>query len=107
MERDAIALRCVPHRAAHCNKDEIPYNGQCYHFADSSQALSHSEAHDYCQRRNSRLIDLIEQYENNFVSEFLLQIQPNVNSIMTSGIGFTTFNRTIWMWEDSKVSQFK
>ncbi|KAL2724827.1 hypothetical protein V1477_018688 [Vespula maculifrons] len=107
VERDAIGVRCLPNRIAHCRKDEIPHEGQCYHLADSDTSLNHAEALQYCSKRNSRLIDITSQAENNFVSEWLLQSHPIIGSIMTSGVGFTTFNRTLWLWEDSSRAKFK
>nr|XP_050866618.1 uncharacterized protein LOC127071398 isoform X3 [Vespula vulgaris] len=107
VERDAIGVRCLPNRIAHCRKDEIPHEGQCYHLADSDTSLNHAEALQYCSKRNSRLIDITSQAENNFVSEWLLQLHPIIGSIMTSGVGFTTFNRTLWLWEDSSRAKFK
>lgn len=107
MDRDAIGVRCVSNRIAHCHKDEIPHEGQCYHFADTDSASNHAEALEYCTRRNSRLIDITGQAENNFVSEWLLQSYPEVSSIMTSGFGFTTMNRPLWLWEDSARAKFK
>ncbi|XP_011499966.1 PREDICTED: uncharacterized protein LOC105363863 [Ceratosolen solmsi marchali] len=107
LERDAIAVRCLPNRAAHCRTDEVAHNGQCYHVAQPSQGLNHAEAHDHCQRRGSRLLDLLDQPENDFVSELLVQSQPQVDSVMTAGMGFTTFNMSIWIWEDSSVARFK
>ncbi|XP_047361055.1 uncharacterized protein LOC124953555 isoform X3 [Vespa velutina] len=107
VERDAIGVRCLPNRIAHCRKDEIPHEGQCYHLADSNTGLNHAEALQYCIKRDSRLIDITSQDENNFVSEWLLQLHPIIGSIMTSGVGFTTFNRTLWLWEDSSRAKFK
>ncbi|XP_076766671.1 uncharacterized protein LOC143433270 [Xylocopa sonorina] len=107
VERDAIGVRCVLNRFAHCRKDEIPYEGQCYHLADPESGLNHAEALDYCSRRQSRLIDIISQGENDFISEWLVQTQPEVASIMTSGVGFTTMGRTMWLWEDSSKAKFR
>ncbi|KAI4492325.1 hypothetical protein M0802_009835 [Mischocyttarus mexicanus] len=107
VERDAIRVRCLPNRIVHCRKDEIPHEGQCYHLADSETRLNHAEALEYCSKRNSRLIDIVSQEENNFVSEWLSQSHPEIESIMTSGVGFTTFNRTLWLWEDSSRAIFK
>lgn len=92
---------------AHCRGDEIPHAGQCYHFSEANNALNRDEAHGYCQKRNSRLIDLFDQTENNFISEYLMQNQPHIDSIMTSGFGFNMLNRTIWTWEDPKAAKFK
>lgn len=105
--RDAIGVRCAPNRMAHCRKDEVPHNGHCYHLAHPDSGLNHAEALDHCTRRNARLIDIASQAENNFVSELLLQSYPEVNSIMTSGFGFTTMNRTLWLWADSARTKFK
>ncbi|CAB0039888.1 unnamed protein product [Trichogramma brassicae] len=107
IERDAIGVRCFPNRQAHCRADERAHNGQCYHVAEASKALSHDEAHDYCHARGSRLLDVVDQAENDFVSELLAQTKPMVDSVMTSGMGFKTLNRTIWMWEDSSAAKFK
>ncbi|CAL7933954.1 unnamed protein product [Xylocopa violacea] len=107
VERDAVGVRCVLNRFAHCRKDEIPYEGQCYHLADPESGLNHAEALDYCSRRQSRLIDITSQGENDFISEWLVQTQPEVASIMTSGVGFTTMNRTLWLWEDSSKAKFR
>ncbi|XP_014601015.1 PREDICTED: uncharacterized protein LOC106785245 isoform X2 [Polistes canadensis] len=107
VERDAIGVRCLPNRIVHCRKDEIPHDGQCYHLADSENGLNHAEALQYCSKRNSRLIDIVSQAENDFISEWLSQSHPEIGSIMTSGVGFTTFNRTLWLWEDSSRSKFK
>ncbi|XP_043505908.1 uncharacterized protein LOC122526519 isoform X4 [Polistes fuscatus] len=107
VERDAIGVRCLPNRIVHCRKDEIPHNGQCYHLADLETGLNHAEALQYCSKRNSRLLDIISQAENDFISEWLSQSHPEIGSIMTSGVGFTTFNRTLWLWEDSSRSKFK
>ncbi|XP_070154001.1 uncharacterized protein [Polyergus mexicanus] len=105
--RDAIGVRCVSNRIAHCRKDEIPHNGHCYHLAHPDNGLNHAEALEHCTRRDARLIDVTSQAENNFVSELLLQSYPEVNSIMTSGFGFTTMNRTLWLWADSARAKFK
>ena len=65
VERDAVGVRCLPNRLIHCNKDEIPHQGQCYHYADPSNGLNHAEAIDYCHKRNSRLLDIADQAESN------------------------------------------
>ncbi|XP_029171270.1 uncharacterized protein LOC114940706 isoform X2 [Nylanderia fulva] len=107
VDRDAIGVRCAPNRIAHCHKDEIPHNGHCYHLAHPDSGLNQAEALEHCTRRNARLVDITSQAENNFVSELLLQSYPEVNSIMTSGFGFTTMNRTLWLWADSAHAKFK
>lgn len=107
VERDAIGVRCVLNRVAHCRKDEIPWEGQCYHLADPESGLTHAEALDYCTHRQARLIDVTSQAENDFVSEWMVQTQPEVASIITSGVGFTTMNRTLWLWEDSSRAKFR
>ena len=100
-------MRCIPNRIAHCYKDEIPHNGQCYYLADPDSGFNHAEALEYCKRRNARLIDITNQAENNFVSEWLLQSYPEVSSIMTSGFGFTSMGRTLWIWANSAHAKFK
>ncbi|XP_011067081.1 PREDICTED: uncharacterized protein LOC105153749 isoform X4 [Acromyrmex echinatior] len=107
IDRDAIGVRCIPNRIAHCYKDEIPHNGQCYYLADPDSGFNHAEALEYCKRRNARLIDITNQAENNFVSEWLLQSYPEVSSIMTSGFGFTSMGRTLWIWANSAHAKFK
>ncbi|XP_018303194.1 uncharacterized protein [Mycetomoellerius zeteki] len=107
VDRDAIGVRCTPNRIAHCYKDEMPHNGQCYHLANPDSGFNHAEALEYCKRRNARLIDITNQAENNFVSEWLLQSYPEVSSIMTSGFGFTSMGRTLWLWADSAHAKFK
>ncbi|XP_012537284.2 uncharacterized protein LOC105837243 isoform X2 [Monomorium pharaonis] len=107
VDRDAIGVRCVANRIAHCHKDETPHNGQCYHLADPDSGLNHAEALEHCKRRNARLIDITNQEENNFLSEWLLQSYPEVSSIMTSGFGFTSMSRTLWLWADSAHAKFK
>lgn len=107
VDRDAIGVRCAPNRIAHCRKDEISHDGQCYHLAGPDSGLNHGEALEYCTRRNARVVDITSQAENNFVSEWLLQSHPEVSSIMTSGFGFTTMNRTLWLWNDSARAKFK
>ena len=37
----------------------------------------------------------------------LIQNKPDVETVMTAGMGFTTLNRTIWMWEDASAARFK
>lgn len=105
--RDIVGVRCLPNRVAYCKGDEIPHRGFCYHLADPSTALNHAEAIGYCNNKGSQLLDIVDQSENNFVSEWLVQNHPDVNSIMTSGFGFTTWNRTLWLWEDSQRARFK
>ncbi|XP_011143294.1 uncharacterized protein LOC105185459 isoform X2 [Harpegnathos saltator] len=107
VDRDAIGVQCVSNRIAHCRKDEIPHDGQCYHLAEPVGGSNHDEVSDYCRRRNARLIDIISQAENNFVSEWLSQSYPEVNSIMTSGLGFITMNLPLWLWGDSSHAKFK
>ncbi|XP_076544924.1 uncharacterized protein LOC117601744 isoform X1 [Osmia lignaria lignaria] len=107
VERDAIGVRCALNRVAHCHKDELPYEGNCYHLADPDSGLNHAEALSYCSQKQSRLIDITSQAENDFISEWLVQQQPEVGSIMTSGVGFTTLNRTLWLWEDSSRAKFR
>ncbi|XP_054002582.1 uncharacterized protein LOC128889196 isoform X3 [Hylaeus anthracinus] len=107
IERDAIGVRCIQNRVAHCRKDEISHEGQCYHVADAESGLNHAEALDYCSKRQSRLVDITSQAENDFISELLVQGHPDVGSIMTSGAGFTIMGRTFWVWEDSSRAKFK
>ncbi|XP_046614568.1 uncharacterized protein LOC124302404 isoform X6 [Neodiprion virginianus] len=107
VSRDAVGIRCLPNRAAYCREDEIPHRGFCYHLANPDTALNHAEALDYCNSIGARLLDVLDQTENNFISEWLVQRRPDVNSIMTSGFGFTTLNRTIWLWEDSNHAKFR
>ncbi|XP_053597438.1 uncharacterized protein LOC103578371 isoform X2 [Microplitis demolitor] len=107
IERDAVGVSCLPNRVAYCRGDETPHDGNCYHLADSSSGLNHAEALKYCASKNARLVDITSQGENNFISEWLIQSHPDIESIMTSGIGFTTFNRSIWLWEDSAKAKFK
>ncbi|XP_012286653.1 uncharacterized protein LOC105703113 isoform X2 [Orussus abietinus] len=107
VQRDAIGVQCLPNRIALCRKDEIPHGGQCYHLADKNSGLNHAEALNYCAQRKSQLLDVTSQEENNFISELLVQSYPEVESIMTSGVGFTTFNRIFWLWEDSSRAKFR
>lgn len=107
VERDAIGVRCALNRIANCRKDEVPYEGQCYHLAEAESGLNHEEALDYCTNRDSRVLDITNQAENNFISEWLVQEQPEIASIMTSGVGFTTMGHTLWVWEDSSRSKFR
>ena len=92
---------------AHCREDETPHEGQCYHLAEPENGMDHQEALDYCTRRQSRLLDITSQAENDFISEWVLQTRPEVASIMTSGVGFTTMNRTLWLWGDSSHAKFR
>ncbi|XP_046753306.1 uncharacterized protein LOC124403977 isoform X4 [Diprion similis] len=105
--RDAVGIRCLPNRAAYCRKDEIPHKGFCYHLANPDTALNHPEALDHCNSKGAKLVDVLDQSENNFISEWLVQRHPYVNSIMTSGFGFTTLNRTVWLWEDTNHAKFR
>ncbi|KAK1135090.1 hypothetical protein K0M31_007860 [Melipona bicolor] len=107
VERDAVGVKCVQNRVAHCRKDETPHEGQCYHLVEPENGLNHQEALDYCTQRQSRLLDITSQAENDFISEWVLQTQPEIASIMTSGVGFTTMNRTLWLWEDSSRAKFR
>ncbi|XP_043802485.1 uncharacterized protein LOC122720083 isoform X3 [Apis laboriosa] len=107
VERDAIGVRCALNRVANCRKDEVPYEGQCYHLAEAESGLNHQEALDYCKNKDSRLLDITNQEENNFISEWLVQEQPEIASIMTSGVGFTTMGHSLWIWEDSSRAKFR
>ncbi|XP_026296178.1 uncharacterized protein LOC724971 isoform X4 [Apis mellifera] len=107
VERDAIGVRCALNRVANCRKDEVPHEEQCYHLAEAESGLNHQEALDYCTNRDSRLLDITSQAENNFISEWLVQKQPEIASIMTSGVGFTTMGHTLWIWEDSSRTKFR
>lgn len=102
-----MGVRCVANRVAHCRKDEVAHNGQCYHLANPDSGLNHNEALEYCASKGAQLIDITTQSENDFLSEWLIHAHPNVVSVMTSGIGFTTFNRTLWLWEDSARAKFQ
>ncbi|XP_076379231.1 uncharacterized protein LOC143259719 isoform X2 [Megalopta genalis] len=107
IERDAIGVRCILNRIAHCRKGEIPYEGHCYQLANPDSGLNHAEALDYCSGRQSNLIDVTSQAENDFITEWLLQKHPEVGSVMTSGVGITTLGHTFWIWEDSSRAKFK
>ena len=107
IKRDAIGIRCMANHLAHCRKDEVAHNGQCYHLASSDVVLNHLEALQYCSARKAQLVDITTQAENDFLSEWLTQNYPNVKSVMTSGVGFTTVNRTIWVWEDFSKAKFQ
>ncbi|XP_015590101.1 uncharacterized protein LOC107265302 isoform X3 [Cephus cinctus] len=107
VERDAVGVQCLQNRVAHCRSDEIPHGGQCYHLASPDSGLNHAEALNYCASRGARLLDITSQHENNFISEWLVQTHPSVKSIMTSGLGFTTMNRTVWIWQDTNSAKFK
>ncbi|XP_020710705.2 uncharacterized protein LOC105690556 isoform X4 [Athalia rosae] len=105
--RNSIGIRCLPNRIAYCREDEVAHDGFCYHLANPDTALNHAEALDYCSNKKSKLVDIINQSENDFISEWLIQQHPDVRSVMTSGFGFTTLNRTLWLWEDSNHAKFK
>ncbi|XP_015110606.1 uncharacterized protein LOC107036887 isoform X2 [Diachasma alloeum] len=105
--RDAVGITCLPNRVAHCRKDEVAHAGNCYHLADADTGLNHDEALRYCTDRQSRLIDITSQNENNFLSEWLMLDHPRVETIMTGGLGFSMMNKTIWIWEDSAKAKFK
>ncbi|KAF7990581.1 hypothetical protein HCN44_000386 [Aphidius gifuensis] len=97
---DAVGISCLPNHLAYCNKDETPHGGNCYHLADPKSGLNHAEALGYCVKRNSRLVDIVSQNENNFLSEWLTNAYPRVESVMTAGVGFTMMGKTFWIWED-------
>lgn len=107
IEKEAVGVRCMLNRVAYCGKDEVPYEGYCYHVGNPDSALNHQEAVDYCSRRQSGLVDISSQAENDFISELLLQNHPEVTSIMTSGVGFFSMNNIIWVWEDSSRAKFR
>ncbi|XP_043272593.1 uncharacterized protein [Venturia canescens] len=105
--RDAVGIRCVANPLAHCAPDEVAHDGRCYHLAKPDSGLNHAEALEYCSLRKAKLVDITSQAENNFLNEWLIHHYPEVKSIMTSGIGFTTFNKTLWLWEDSARAKFQ
>ncbi|XP_011309763.1 uncharacterized protein teq isoform X2 [Fopius arisanus] len=105
--RDAVGITCFPNRVAHCRKDEVPHAGNCYHLANANAGLNHEEALRYCADRQSRLVDITSQNENNFLSEWLMLDHPRVETVMTAGLGFSMMNTTIWIWEDSAKTKFK
>ncbi|KAF7997670.1 hypothetical protein HCN44_008843, partial [Aphidius gifuensis] len=107
IQRDAVGISCLPNHLAYCNKDETPHGGNCYHLADPKSGLNHAEALGYCVKRNSRLVDIVSQNENNFLSEWLTNAYPRVESVMTAGVGFTMMGKTFWIWEDLSKAMFK
>jgi hypothetical protein len=44
---------------------------------------------------------LLLQDESDFISEWLLQLQPNITNILTAGVGVSVFHRPLWVWEGS------
>ncbi|XP_034936426.1 uncharacterized protein [Chelonus insularis] len=106
IERNTIGVECMLDSSAYCSTDDVPFHKNCYHLVNSSLDLSHDDAIQYCSSRNSSLLYITAQDENDFISEWLTQKYPQVESIMTAGIGFTTMARTIWVWQDSAKSFF-
>jgi hypothetical protein len=55
----------------------------------------------YTELRKKAPFALLLQDESDFISEWLLQLQPNITNILTSGIGVSVFHRPLWVWEGS------
>jgi hypothetical protein len=51
--------------------------------------------------KKRHLFALLLQDESDFISEWLLQLQPNITNVLTAGVGVSVFHRPLWVWEGS------
>ncbi|XP_021942881.1 uncharacterized protein LOC110841538 isoform X2 [Zootermopsis nevadensis] len=109
--RDAVGVRCYKNWASQCRPGEVNHGERCYNLVVPSvrhavEGFSHGEALRDCQSKGSQLLDITSQEESDFISEWLLQIQPNITNILTAGVGVSVFQRPLWVWEGS-LAPFK
>ncbi|KAJ9578455.1 hypothetical protein L9F63_005325, partial [Diploptera punctata] len=65
------------------------------------EGFTHGEALKDCKQRGAQLLDITSQEENDFISEWLIQLEPNISNILTSGVGVSVPERSLWVWEGS------
>ncbi|PSN37221.1 hypothetical protein C0J52_12660 [Blattella germanica] len=109
--RDAVGVRCYKNWPSQCQPGEFNFGKQCYKLVVPSvrhakEGFSHGEALRDCQTRGAQLLDITSQDENDFISEWLIQLEPNITNVLTSGVGVSVPYRSLWIWEGS-LSPFK
>ncbi|XP_068085129.1 uncharacterized protein [Anabrus simplex] len=106
--RDAVGVHCYKNYVSQCRPGEMNHNGKCYSLivpqeTDGNVAFTHGEALAHCENLGAQLLDINSQEENDFISEWLLQLQPSITSVITAGVGVSISRRTVWIWEGSNA----
>ncbi|KAJ1526154.1 hypothetical protein ONE63_009314 [Megalurothrips usitatus] len=108
LETQAAGLRCYPNFAAKCRSGEVQYKGSCYSMVVPRQdrkvdaiAFSQDEAIKHCRSQGGHLLDINNQAEGDFVSEWLSTSYPALSSVLTAGVGVSVPGRSVWVWESS------
>nr|XP_018903702.1 PREDICTED: uncharacterized protein LOC109034806 [Bemisia tabaci] len=110
-ERDGVWIRCQNNYASLCRPGEITYNNRCYKLVvpqenstdASNEGFSQGEALAHCSSIGGKLLNILSQNENDFLSEWLVG-QNKADNIMTSGVGVSIMGRSLWIWEGSEDS---
>ncbi|XP_063217165.1 uncharacterized protein LOC134527975 isoform X2 [Bacillus rossius redtenbacheri] len=102
--RDAVGVRCRLNSASQCAPGDANHGGRCYALVEEgrAEAFTHGEAIQHCQLLGGHLLDINSQAENDFISEWLIQLKPEITSIITSGVGVNVGGSSLWIWESSK-----
>ncbi|KAK6643897.1 hypothetical protein RUM43_000162 [Polyplax serrata] len=101
--RNAVGLRCFDNLASHCQPGEVLYNQHCYRLHGKENpddpGVKTEDASESCKKYGGKLVDITSQYENDFISEWLIKKHPEINSVVTGGIGISVLGRPMWIWE--------
>ncbi|XP_069680100.1 uncharacterized protein teq isoform X2 [Periplaneta americana] len=109
VSRDAVGVRCYKNWVSQCQPGEVNHGKKCYRLVVPSvrhalEGFSHGEAIRDCKSRGAQLLDIISQEENDFISEWLVQLHPNITNVLTAGVGVNVQQRPLWVWEGSSAT---
>lgn len=108
----AVHVRCLPNWASKCQPGETLRGDRCYRLFKPTNEMvdlahSASEAVEHCRSRGGHIVDVNSQGENDFLTDWLATEHPDVDAILTSGLGVRVKDasaRDLWIWQTDSYS---
>ncbi|KAK2725709.1 hypothetical protein QYM36_000264 [Artemia franciscana] len=95
-----VGVRCNRDPVSICPSGEHVWGSHCYRVVTGIKA-NRNLARSFCERGKSDLVYIVNQAENNFLSDLLLQYSDG-SSFHTDGVGIKGLRKNLWMWEHSE-----
>ena len=93
-----VGARCHRDVRSLCGPDQQAFGSWCYKLT-SRDPITRDRAQFLCENDGGKLLHIHSQAENEFVSEWMASISPNIKRVHTGGAAVKGPKRTLFFWE--------
>ncbi|CAL4064347.1 unnamed protein product, partial [Meganyctiphanes norvegica] len=93
-----VGVNCAENWVSECGPGGISWGDKCYHVFPK-ESLSYPDASKSCKVKGGRLVSIVSQEENDFVSDLLEDKGGSAEGFHTGGIRTSVFGDVFWLWQ--------